>query len=160
MSTGGLVLVALGILLGLAGTVVQVLPGNVLVVGSILVWAAVTGGPTAWVTFAVALAFVLLAEVGQLVLGARHLRRAAVGWSTLAWGGLAGVVGFFVIPVVGLPVGFVLGVYLAELVRRRDPAVAWTATKAALRATGITIVVQLAGGLLAATTWLVGVALT
>ena len=37
--------------------------------------------------------------------------------STLLLGGVLGVVGFFVIPVVGLLVGFVLGVYLAELSR-------------------------------------------
>ena len=32
-------------------------------------------------------------------------------------GGVLGVVGFFVIPVIGLPLGFVLGVYLSELSR-------------------------------------------
>lgn len=160
MSVAGEVVVGLVILVGLAGIVVQVLPGNTLVGGAILVWAIMTGGTTAWVAFAVALTFIVAAEGGQLLLAGRHMRRAEVPWSTLAWGGLAGVVGFFVIPVVGLFVGFIGAVFLAELVRRRDRRAAWRATVAALQATGITIVVQLLGGLLATAAWGVGVALT
>ena len=44
---------------------------------------------------------------------------------SLGAGAVLGVIGFFVIPVVGLVVGFVLGVYLAELVHRRDQRRAW-----------------------------------
>ncbi|MBD5786867.1 DUF456 domain-containing protein [Cellulosimicrobium terreum] len=160
MSVGGEVLVGLAILVGLVGIVVQVLPGNVLVLGAILVWAIVTGGTAAWVVLAVAAVFVVAAEVAQYVLAGRHMRRAEVPWSTLVWGGLAGVVGFFVIPVVGLFIGFVLAVFLAELVRRRDGRAAWRATVAAMQATGITILVQLLGGLLAAAAWGLGLALT
>ncbi|CPU63668.1 Protein of uncharacterised function (DUF456) [Mycobacteroides abscessus] len=98
--------------------------------------------------------------MSQYVLAGRHMRRADVPWSTLVWGGIAGVVGFFVIPVVGLFIGFVLAVFLAELVRRRDRRAAWRATVAAMQATGITILVQLLGGLLAAATWGVGLAIT
>ena len=43
-------------------------------------------------------------------------------------GALLGIVGFFVIPVVGLVIGFVVGVYLAEWYRLRDVARAWRAT--------------------------------
>ena len=53
-----------------------------------------------------------------------------------------GVVGFFVIPVVGLFVGFVLGIYLAER-RRVGQADAWPSTKAALRAVGLSILIEL-----------------
>ncbi|SMF06070.1 hypothetical protein L603_000500001220 [Cellulosimicrobium cellulans J34] len=160
MSVGGEVLVGLAILVGLVGIVVQVLPGNVLVLGAVLVWAVVTGGTAAWVVFAVAALFVVAAEVAQYVLAGRHMRRAEVPWSTLVWGGIAGVVGFFVIPVVGLFIGFVLAVFLAELVRRRDRRAAWRATVAAMQATGITILVQLLGGLLAAATWGIGLTFT
>ncbi len=160
MSVGGEVLVGLAILVGLIGIVVQILPGNVLVLGAILVWAIVTGGTAAWVVFAVAAVLVVAAEVSQYVLAGRHMRRADVPWSTLVWGGIAGVVGFFVIPVVGLFIGFVLAVFLAEFVRRRDRHAAWRATVAAMQATGITILVQLLGGLLAAATWGIGLTFT
>ena len=109
---------------------------------------------------AVAAVLGVAAEVSQYVLAGRHMRRADVPWSTLVWGGIAGVVGFFVIPVVGLFIGFVLAVFLAELVRRRDRRAAWRATVAAMQATGITILVQLLGGLLAAATWGIGLTFT
>jgi uncharacterized protein YqgC (DUF456 family) len=160
LSAGGEVLVGVAILVGLIGVVVQVLPGNVLVLGAVLVWAWVTGGATAWVVFAVAALAIGLAELGQWVFAGRHMRRAEVPWSTLVWGGLAGIVGFFVIPVIGLFIFFVAAVFLAELLRRRDRAAAWRSTLAAVQATGITILVQLLGGLVAAGAWLVGLVWT
>ncbi|WP_166845841.1 DUF456 domain-containing protein [Isoptericola sp. BMS4] len=160
MSVLGEVLVGLAIAVGLVGIVVQILPGNALVLGSVLVWAWVTGGTTAWVCFAMAALVIVLAELGQWLLAGRHMRRADVPWSTLALGGVAGIVGFFVVPVVGLFLFFAGAVFLAELARRRDRRVAWRATVVALQATAITIGIQLAGGLVATVTWVVGLVLT
>nr|WP_246210013.1 DUF456 domain-containing protein [Nocardioides piscis] len=64
--------------------------------------------------------------------------------------------GFFVIPVVGLFIGFVLGVYAAEH-RRLGSAAAWPATKHALKAVGLSILIELAAAMLAVATWIVGV---
>ena len=46
------------------------------------------------------------------------------------------------IPVVGLLVGFVLGVYLAEL-RRVGSEAAWPATRHALKAVGLSMLIEL-----------------
>ena len=159
MSGIGELLVGLTILVGLVGTVVQVLPGNVLVVAGIGVWAWLTGGH-AWWYFAAAAVVIALAELGQWLLAGRHLRKADVPFATMAWAGVAGIVGFFVVPVVGLFIFFAAAVYLLELRRRRSREAAWASTKAALQATGITILVQLAGGLLATLIWIVGLFLT
>ncbi|NMR18970.1 DUF456 domain-containing protein [Cellulomonas fimi] len=153
-------LVGLVLLVGLFGVVVQVLPGALLVLGAIAVWAFVTATPVAWVVLGVAVVATVAGMVGKYVLAGRHLKGAGVPSSTLVWGGLAGIVGFFVIPVVGLFVGFVLAVFLAELLRLRDRRVAWRATLAALQATGITILVELAGALVASGAWLLAVLLT
>ena len=51
-------------------------------------------------------------------------------------GAVLGIIGFFVIPVMGLLIGFVLGVYLAELANRRDQRLAWTSTKHAREGCG------------------------
>ena len=160
MSAAGELIVGLVILVGLFGVVVQVLPGGLLVLGAIAVWAVVTGTGWSWAVLAVAVVATVVAGVGKYVLAGNHLRGAGVPNSTLIWGGLAGIVGFFVIPVVGLPVGFIVAVYLAELARLRDQRAAWTSSLAALRATGITILVELAGALIAAGTWLLVVLLT
>ncbi|MDQ2625239.1 MAG: DUF456 domain-containing protein [Actinomycetota bacterium] len=160
MSGGAELLVGLVILVGLFGVVVQVLPGSLLVLGAILVWALVTGGPAAWIVLAVAAVAVVGANVWKYFLAARHLSKADVPSSTLWWGGLGGVVGFFVIPVVGLVLGFLLAVFLAEYLRRREPRTAWRATVAAMKATGLTILVELAGALVATGAWLVALLVT
>jgi len=156
----GEVLVGLVIVVGLVGVVVQVLPGALLVLGAVVVWGVVTGGVAGWTVAVVALLVTAAAEVGKYFLAGRHLKRAGVPPSTLIWGGILGIVGFFVIPVVGLPVGFLLGTFLAELVRLRDGATAWRATIAALQATGLTILVELAGALLSTAVWVVGLLVT
>ena len=160
MSAGGELLVGLVVVAGLVGVVVQVLPGSVLVLGAIGVWAAVTGGGVAWAAFGIGAVAVVAAAVVKYVLAGRHLARAGVPTSSTVWGGVLGVVGFFVVPVVGLLLGFPLGVWLAELVRLRDARAAWTGTWAALLATGITIVVELAGALVATGAWLIALAAT
>ncbi|NKX92132.1 DUF456 domain-containing protein [Sanguibacter hominis ATCC BAA-789] len=160
MDAWGEVLVGLVVLLGLVGVVVQVLPGSLIVLGAVVVWAILTGGWVAWTAFAVGVAAVALAAVGKYVLAGKHLRKADVPGSTLVWGAVVGIVGFFVVPVVGLLLGFPLGVFLAELARRKDAQAAWAATRVALHATGITILVELAGALVAAGAWVVGVLLT
>ena len=159
MSAGEIV-AALVMAVGLVGVVVQVLPGSVLVLAAIGVWAVMTGGAVAWAAFAVGAFAIAVAAVGKYVLAGRGLTRAGVPGSTLVWGGLAGVIGFFVVPIVGLPLGFVGGVYLAQRIRDGDHAAAWTSTLAAVRATGVTILVELAGALVAVSAWAAGVALT
>lgn len=153
------VLIAVLIALGVAGILVPVLPGMLLVLGAILVWALEIGTTTAWVVFAVAAAFLVLGSVVKYVLPGRRLKASGVPSSTLLVGALLAFVGFFVIPVVGLFVGFVLGVYLAER-RRVGAAAAWPSTRHALRAVGVSILIELVAASLAAVTWVVGVVVT
>ena len=157
--TGVEILVAVAIAIGVVGVVIPLLPGSVLVLAAILVWALEVSTGTGWAVFAVAAALVGAGAVVKYVVPGRRLRTSGVPTSTLLIGGLLGVVGFFVIPVIGLPVGFVLGIYLAELRRLGRPA-AWPATKHALKAVGLSLLIELAACLLAAATFAVGVVVT
>jgi uncharacterized protein len=151
-------LCGLAILVGLAGVVIPLLPGLVLCWLGVLAWAVFgTGGWGKWLVLGVA---TVIAGTGTIVKYAwpgRNLRRGGVPTRTLAFGGLLGLVGFFVIPVVGLVLGFVLGVYLAELSRLGTSAAAWPSTKHALKAVGLSMLIELAAGLGVAGAWLVGV---
>jgi uncharacterized protein YqgC (DUF456 family) len=153
------VLVALVILVGVIGVVVPVLPGSLLVVGAILVWAIALGGATAWSFFAACAGLVLVGAVVKYVVPGRRLQEAGVPTSTLLLGGLLGFIGFFVVPVVGLLLGFALGVYLSELARV-GPDAAWPATRSAMLAVGLSMLIELTASLLAAATWVVGVVVT
>lgn len=153
------VLVAVVIAVGIIGILVPILPGSILVVGAILAWALVTGGTTAWVVLAVATTFVAVGAVVKYLLPGRQLQVAGIPASTQWFGVLLGVVGFFVVPVVGLFLGFVLGVYLAEL-RRVGGGQAWPSTVHSLKAVGWSIVIELVFALLATWTWVAGVIAT
>jgi uncharacterized protein YqgC (DUF456 family) len=85
------------------------------------------------------------------------MRRAEVGTSALLAGGVLGIVGFFVIPVAGLVIGFILGVYLAELLRRQDLRRAWASTVHAIKGVALSMGVEFVGALAATVTWLVAV---
>ncbi|WP_107772591.1 DUF456 domain-containing protein [Nocardioides sediminis] len=153
------VLIAVLIAVGIVGIVVPVLPGSILVLGAILVWASEVGTSTAWMVFAVAATFIVLGSVVKYALPGRRLKEVGVPRSTLLFGGALGFVGFFVVPVVGLFAGFVLGVYAAER-RRVGGAAAWPATVHALKAVGVSIFIEAVAAVLAALTWVVGVAVT
>ena len=153
------ILVAIAIAVGVAGIIVPVLPGTVLVLGAILVWALEVGTTTAWLVFAFATTFLVLGTVVKYLVPGRQLKSSGVPNRTLVAGGLLAFVGFFVIPVVGMFIGFVLGVYAAERARV-GPAGAWPSTRAALRAVGVSILIELVAAFLAVATWVVGVVLT
>jgi uncharacterized protein YqgC (DUF456 family) len=153
------VLVAVVIAVGLVGILVPILPGSVLVAGAILVWAWTTGGATSWTVFAVAGTLIIAGTVVKYVVPGRRLQVAGIPASTQWFGVLLGVVGFFVVPVVGLFLGFVLGIYLAEL-RRVGSAQAWPSTVHSLKAVGLSIVIELVAAVLATLAWVVGVVAT
>lgn len=157
MSTGGLVVTALAIAVGLVGILVPLLPGTLLVWAAIAVWAFVVTDTAGWIVLGVATAILGAAIVVKYLWPVKRMRAADVGGATLAVGGLAALIGFFVIPVAGLVVGFVGGVFLAELVQRRDRRRAWAATVHAVKGVLLSVGVELTAGLLATAVWIAGV---
>ena len=149
------VVVALLIAVGLVGVLIPFLPGTSLVGLAVAVWAWRTGGATAWVCAGVAIAILVTGVVLKYLYPGRRLQAAGLGARSFLIGGIGGVVGFFVLPVVGLPVGFALGIYLDQLVTVGAGA-AWPATLSALRAFGLGMLIELGAGIAAAGVWLIG----
>jgi uncharacterized protein YqgC (DUF456 family) len=148
-------------LVGLLGVVVPVLPGLLLGWLAVVAWALLDGGGTVrWVAVVVVgLTAATGYVVATVVPGRRTADAGAPDWVLLV-GFVGMVVGFFVVPVVGFVIGGVLGVWLAELSRTRDPRAAWTVTVATLKGFGIGVLVQLAAGLVMIAEWLAAVAAT
>lgn len=150
----GLVLVAVAIAVGIVGILVPLLPGTLLVYAAILVWALFERTTAAWVTLGIVTVLVGASILIKYLWPTRRMRTAGVGTWSLVAGALLGIVGFFVIPVFGLVIGFVLGVYLAEFAVRRDARRAWASTVHAIKGVVLSVGVELAGALLAAAVWL------
>jgi uncharacterized protein len=147
------VVAAVLIAVGIVGIALPVLPGLVLVVAGVAVWAVPRGDVVAWTVLGIVVAIVVIGSVAKYLLPGRALRDSGVPGRTIAAGAVLGVVGFFVIPVLGLFIGFVLGVYLSELARLGGHEVAWPSTRRALAAVGWSLVIEMATGLIAAAVW-------
>ncbi len=146
-------LAGLLIAVGIIGILLPVLPGLILVLAGIAVWAVPRGDALGWSVLGIAVAIVVLGTVAKYLLPGRRMRESGVPTRSIVAGALLGIVGFFVIPVVGLFLGFPLGVFLSELARLGSRDKAWPSTRRALGAVGFSILLELATGLLAAGVW-------
>ncbi len=128
-----LVLTALVMAIGIGGTIIPVLPGLWLIWAAGLVYGLMAGfgtfGP--WL-FALMTLLAIGGTIITFVMGQQGAAKAGASrWSSL--GGLVGgVIGFFVIPVVGFIVGGLLGIFLVEWYRLKDNQAAWLTTKGAI----------------------------
>ncbi len=156
----GVIVPTLLILVGLVGIVVPVLPGLLLILGGVLLWAGVQGSATAWTIFAISVLFAAAGLALQYLIPGKRMRQAGVSNSTLVLAVLIAIVGFFVIPVVGAIVGFVLGIYVVELGRSNDRSQAWVRTKHALVAVLQSVGIELLAGLGIAALYVVGLTVT
>ncbi len=146
-------LAGLLVAVGIVGILLPVLPGLILVLAGIAVWAVPRGDQLGWTVLAIAAVIIVVGSVAKYLLPGKRMKESGVPTRSVVLGALLGIVGFFVIPVVGLFVGFPLGVYLAELARLRDSGKAWPSTRKALGAVAFSLLLELATGLLAAGTW-------
>jgi len=153
MPAWGEALVAIACAVGIVGVIVPVLPGDLLIGGAILVWAVVEHSAVSWFVAAVAIVVLVAGHVLTVLIPGRRMTAAGVPKLVLFAGGAVGILGFFFVPVVGLPLGFVLGVYLAEVVRLRQHAAAWTTTVEAMKGTGLAVLIGLCASVIATAVW-------
>ncbi|MET8677890.1 DUF456 domain-containing protein [Streptomyces sp. NPDC004647] len=158
MGTWQLVAVGLVMLLGLLGVLVPVVPGPLVVWSGVLWWSLTDKSGLAWWVLMGATAVLLLNQALKWLLPARRMSQSGVPWRTLYVGGVASVVGFFVVPVVGALIGFVAGVYGAERDRLGSHGGAWASTRTAMRAIGLGILIELFACLLVVGAWIGAVA--
>jgi uncharacterized protein YqgC (DUF456 family) len=151
-------LCAIAMVVGLAGVVIPVLPGLFLCYGVVLVWAILAdAGNGRWVVLGIATLWLAVGTIIKYAWPGRNMKAAGVPTKTMLAGAGLAIVGFFVIPVVGVILGFIGGIWLAEWARLGDPQRAWPSTREALKATGLAIVIELAAGVLIGVTWVAGV---
>lgn len=155
-SSLGTLIGGLAILVGILGVVVPVLPGLILCWAGVLVWALLTdAGGSRWLVLALATVIAVGGTLIKYLWPGKRLKNTGVPTMSLAAGGVLGVIGFFVVPVVGLVLGFVLGIWLAERARL-GPGQAWPSTRGALGAVGLSLLVEFTAALAIAVVWVFG----
>ncbi|MEL4356571.1 MULTISPECIES: DUF456 domain-containing protein [unclassified Luteococcus] len=137
------VAVALLALIGLCGIIVPALPGSLTVGLGALVWAIWGNSSWGWIAFGIAAVLLVIGMASSALLTKRDLDRREIPQWPVFVGLACGLVGAFVLPALGLPIGFVVGLLCAELVRVRDVGQALSTSITAIKAIGTGMLVEL-----------------
>jgi uncharacterized protein YqgC (DUF456 family) len=150
------VLVAVIMVIGVAGTVLPILPGLW------LIWAAAVGfgvfsgfGIVGWIALTLTTALAVAGTAASFYLPQRSAASVGVPWWGQGLALVAAIAGFFLIPVVGAPVGFVAGILAVTLLRERHFEGALHATRATLKSMLMASGLQLAAGLAMVALWVI-----
>jgi uncharacterized protein YqgC (DUF456 family) len=151
--------VVAGILLvvAAAGVLYPVLPGSPIAIATLLVWAAVVGGWAAWVPAVIGALLCAAGWSASYLLAGRRLKQLGVPWWSVAVAAAAGLVGMFLIPVVGIFVGFAVGLLASEAMRHQDLRRAARYSIETLKAMGKGVLAEFALLCAAAAVWSAGV---
>src|SRR4051812_35004954 len=154
----GTVISGVAIVAGGLRVLLPVLPGLILCWAGVLLWALLgDAGGGRWAVLAVATLVAAVGTATKYAWPGRRLRNTGVPSSSLMAGGVLGVIGFFVVPVAGLVLGFIFGIWLAERARL-GPGRGWPSTRQALAAVGLSMLVELLAALTIGVVWLIGLA--
>ena len=149
------VLAVIAMLVGLAGTVVPVVPGLSLIWLAGLLYGLAAGfGSVGLVAFVAMTVLAAVGTVAGIVVPHRAAGAAGAARPSLFLGLVGAVVGFFVVPVVGFPLGGILGILVGEQVRTHDTRAALRTTRATLVGFGVAALLQMGAGTIMIVCWL------
>lgn len=151
---------ALLMLVGIIGIVLPILPGLLLVWGGVALWAIAEASLTGWIILSLATIIIGSGLFLEVLVPGKRMRNAGVATSTLLVAVVVGIGFAFVIPVVGFFLGFPLGIYLVQLTRMSTHSAAWDATKHALKAIGLNILIELLTAISVIAIWITALWMT
>ncbi|MDO4258517.1 MAG: DUF456 family protein [Actinomycetaceae bacterium] len=153
------IIVGLVILAGVIGAVIQIIPSAPVIGIGILGWAIYYNTPTAWIIFAIAAVVLIAATILKFLIPGKKMAASDTPNSTLIIGVVAGIIGWFTIPVAGFFVGALGAIYFLEYQRLNDTKLAWKSLVEVLKNVGLSILIEVLAALIAASTWIVGLVL-
>lgn len=152
--TAWTLLVGVILVVGLFGVVIPILPGLALMVGVAILYGFVVGWSTAGV---VAMVFIGLLFAASVVVGVVLPKRAAAGAGvsnrSMMIAVLGAIIGFFVIPIVGVVVGALAGLLVAAYGESGDWSIARASVVATAKGFGVSVLVQFAIGCVLLLVW-------
>jgi uncharacterized protein YqgC (DUF456 family) len=148
------VVVAVVMILGLMGVVLPVLPGLLLIWAAALFYGFMVGfGTLGWTVVALLSVLVVAGAVKSVMIPRRAAAASgASGWAQVG-AVVGGVIGFFVIPVLGLILGALAGLLAVEYVLKGDWNEALVAVRSTARGFGVSVVIDLILGMIMIVAW-------
>ena len=122
------ILLGLAMLIGLASTIIPVIPDLGLILISALGYGLLVGwGENGWWLFTIIVLLGLGGQAAEMVVSGMGARRGGASWLSTFGGLAAGVIGLLVLGPIGLIAGLLIGTFLLEFMRHNN-------TEEALRA--------------------------
>lgn len=147
---------ALLLVVAVFGTIFPIVPGSILTIITLVAWAWTLGSTASWTVGVIGAILGLIGMSSSLILTGRKMRRERIPNGPVLAGVVVGVVGLFVIPVLGLFIGFAAGLLGAELYRRRDLQAAWHSSWEAMKSLGLGMLIEFACAALATSLFALG----
>ena len=161
MSAFSELLIGMLMAIGIVGTVIPFVPGLGLVWFAGGGWAYFDGGDSTRVKLFVAMTVLtVIGYAAQYVLPAATATAYKAPPRTVLFGSLMGLVGFFIVPVIGAPIGFMLGVFVSYLNSTGNSTEAWAMAVRTAIAYGWGLILQVICAVLVALTWVIGLVIT
>ena len=160
MGAAGELLIGFIMSIGLLGTFVPFLPGITLIWATGFAWVILDGGGwLRWLLFVFMTVLFIIAHVASIRIPVKKVATLQTPRGTIFVASICGVIGFFVIPVLGLPIGFAIGIFLWNLIHTREFHRAMRVTWETLKSFGLIALVQLLCGIGIVALWLIGLLL-
>ncbi len=153
-----IVLAAVLMAAGLVGTILPILPGLWLMWAGAFSYGLITGfDSTGWIALGVITVIAIAGTTAAVAVPQREASSIGIPLWGQVVATITAVIGVFTVPIIGAPLGFLVGVVLVQWIVTRDlrsaPGTAWATVRALLLASGL----QFAAGLLMITVWFVWV---
>lgn len=135
-------------LVGVAGIIIPIIPGTLLVWVTAVIYAWATDFEI--ITWPLVVLFTLislvtgLADIWLPLLGAQ---KTGASKRAMFLGVVGGIIGTFILPLIGTIIGYGLGILLGEYQKVRDLKLAWRASIGGMAGWGVATIVQLGGAL-------------
>lgn len=152
-------MIILGIMtVGLLGLVIPIIPGLVIIWLASLAYGLGVGFQTpGWIFFTILTIIMAVGSlVDNLVMG-QQAHKTGASWLSVLLAMLVGVIGTFILPIIGGFIGALSALFLSEWIRRKNWREAMTATTGWAVGCGWAIVIRFALGLLMIGIWIIWV---
>jgi hypothetical protein len=145
------------ILIGLAGIVVPLLPGILLIWLTVLAYAIVDKFEAiGWVAFAAMTILAIVAGTADIWMSLLGAKKSGAARRAMVFGMIGGIIGFFffgsLLPIIGNLIGgilgYAIGIFLGQYHKFRDWDLARKASFGGVIGWGVATITQFAGGLL------------
>lgn len=149
-------LVLIAMIVGLLGLTVPVFPGLFVIWLAAFIYGLITGFNTLGLVLFIFITLLTVAGslVDNVLMGAKA-RESGAAWISITIGMVAGIVGSFVVPIIGGPVASLLGLFLAEYYRRRNRQEAWDTTRSMAIGCGWAFIARFGMGIVMIVLWLI-----